>query len=347
MSQSSLLSLKVALHAGLIRLAAVPATDTADALAALYHPDARWNVAHPVNTRIGIGAVEAGLFQPLKAALPDLGRVDNLVAIGRFNDAVMLACQGHLVGTFSQDLFGIPASHKPVFLRYGEAHRLVDDRIAESWMLFDFLDLMRQAGVWPLTPSLGAEERWPAPAGQGLQLDQHDPVAGADSLALVLAMHQGLGQFDGRSLASMDHARFWEPHFMWYGPAGIGTARGLSGFETIHQIPFLRAFPDRRGGQHFVRIAEGPFVVTGGWPSVTATHSGPGFLGMPGTGRPVGMRVMDFYHCRAGLIAENWVPIDVLDLLAQIGFDVFERLAHLRGNRLAHLPTPPEQRDRP
>ncbi len=38
------------------------------------------------------------------------------------------------------------------------------------------------------------------------------------------------------------------------------------------------------------------------------------------------MRVMDFYHHHEGLIRENWVPLDMLDLLNQFGFDVFERL---------------------
>jgi hypothetical protein len=39
--------------------------------------------------------------------------------------------------------------------------------------------------------------------------------------------------------------RFWHPRFNWYGPAGIGTARGVRGFRAWHQIPFLRGMPDR------------------------------------------------------------------------------------------------------
>ena len=41
--------------------------------------------------------------------------------------------------------------------------------------------------------------------------------------------------------------KHWHPNFMWYGPAGIGTTRGMKGFEDYHQIPFLVAFPDRGG----------------------------------------------------------------------------------------------------
>ena len=96
-----------------------------------------------------------------------------------------------------------------------------------------------------------------------------------------------------------------------------------------HQLPFRTAFPNRRGGQHYIRIGDGRFSVTGGWPSVTATHLGGGFLGLGPTGRPVAMRVMDFYLHHEGLIRENWVPLDVLDLLMQLGVDVLGRMRSL------------------
>jgi predicted ester cyclase len=113
---------------------------------------------------------------------------------------------------------------------------------------------------------------------------------------------------------------------MWYGPCGIGTARGLSGFVDHHQLPFRLAFPNRRGGNHYVRIGDGAYSATGGWPSVLAKHTGGGFMGMPPTGRDVGMRVMDFYLHHEGLIRENWVPLDIIHLLLQMGFDVFDRM---------------------
>ena len=41
------------------------------------------------------------------------------------------------------------------------------------------------------------------------------------------------------------------------------------------------------------------------------------------------MRVMDFYLHHEGLIRENWVPLDVLDLLMQLGVDVLGRMRSL------------------
>jgi predicted ester cyclase len=145
-----------------------------------------------------------------------------------------------------------------------------------------------------------------------------------------MAMHASLGAFDGKSVNSMPQAPYWHPDFMWYGPAGVGTTRRLAGFQAHHQIPFLKAFPDRKGAGHYVRLADGPYVVTGGWPSVVGTHLGP-WLGLPPTGKHLRMRVMDFYRLDGGLIRENWVPIDVLDMLMQMGVDVLARVAHRAG----------------
>lgn len=331
-SSLSLSQAKRLVHDGLSVLAASNESALAEGVADLFAAGARAHVSHPINELIDAGAICDAYWRPLKRALPDLERRDALVASGVYNGATMVACLGQYFGTFEADWLGIPCTHKAVALRFTEAHRLAGDRIAESWLMIDLADLLRQAGWCLLPESLGAEITWPAPGGgHGLQLDTHDEKAGAESLVRVLAMHAALGTFDGRTLESMNVAPYWTEDFSWYGPSGIGTTRGLKGFRAHHQIPFLRAFPDRQGGQHYIRIADGPFVVTGGWPSVTATHTGDGFIGMPATGKRVGMRVMDFYRCESALIAENWVPIDILHLLLQMGYDVLGRLKHLRG----------------
>jgi hypothetical protein len=149
---------------------------------------------------------------------------------------------------------------------------------------------------------------------------------------------------------NMPQKQYWHPKMMWYGPSGIGTTRGLQGFVDYHQLPFRTAFPKRKGGGqwdeiadmkarhgggHYIRIGDGPYSVTGGWPSIFATHVGDDFLGVGPTGRPVTMRVMDFYLHDEGLIRENWVPLDVLDLLRQMGVDVMARMdSHFRRGRL-------------
>ena len=65
---------------------------------------------------------------------------------------------------------------------------------------------------------------------------------------------------------------------------------------------------------------------TGGWPSRYLDHVGAGWLGLPATGRAVTMRVMDFYAADQGLIRENWVPIDLINVLLQMDIDVLARV---------------------
>jgi predicted ester cyclase len=311
---------------------------TSGDVAGTYAQSARWWGSHPWNERKGHDAIGA-VWADLRRALPDMERRDLIFVGGQsYPDArlvpdlsgrSLVATMGHYQGAFKADLCGIPATGGPVSLRFAEVHHVQEGRIVHSYCLWDLLDLMRQAGCWPIAPSLGVESMWPGPiVPDGIRLGE--TADGATAFQAVMGMHASLGAFDGKSVHSMPQAQYWHPEFMWYGPAGIGTTRGLAGFQAHHQIPFLKAFPDRRGSGHYVRLADGPYVVTGGWPSVTATHLGP-FMGLPPTGKLMQMRVMDFYRMDGDLIRENWVPIDVLNLLMQMGVDVLDRVAHRAG----------------
>lgn len=268
---------------------------------------------------------------------------------GTFAGRDCVASIGHYCGTFRANWLGIPATGRPVYLRYGEVHQIVDGRIVQSNCLWDVLDLIRQARFWPIAPSPGVEGMWPRPiTSDGLVFHQTDPAQSAASLDQTLVMHGTLGAYDDQTgagrqgLLDMPQKQHWHPKMMWYGPSGIGTPRGLAGFVDDHQLPFRIAFPKRKGGGQWVElgdlrsklggghdicIGDGPYSVTGGWPSVFAMHVGPDSLGLPATGKAVTMRVMDFYLHHEGLIRENWVPLDVLDLLRQMGVDVLGRMA--------------------
>ena len=315
---------------------------------ALYHPDVHLRASHPMNESRGRDSLMATLWAPLFAAFPDVERRDLLVVGGRFEGRDYVGLVGHYCGTFRHDWLGIPATGRPVFLRYGEVHEVREGRIVQSNCLWDVLDLIRQAGFWPLPPSLGTEGMWAWPiTGDGLAFAPRDARQSAGSIAQTLAMHATLFAYDdlagtGREgLLTMPQKDHWHPRMMWYGPSGIGTTRGLQGFVDDHQLPFRTAFPKRKGGGqwdqlvkmkvrdgggHYVRIGDGPYSLTGGWPSVYAMHVGGGFLGTGPSNKPVTMRVMDFYLHDDGLIRENWVPLDILDLLNQMGVDVLARL---------------------
>ncbi len=320
----------------LARLAeATPATLDA-ALAAAYHPDAAWRGSHPMDEMAGTEAIAARVWRPLLHAFPDLERRDEILLAGSYLDADLVAAMGHYCGTFREDWLGIPATGRPVFLRYGEVHRLAAGRIAQSTVLIDVLDVIRQAGFWPLPPSLGTEGAWPGPiTADGTLMIERDPAEGAANLAQMREMQSALGlhgdwQTMGRDAFLIpSQVAHWHPKMMWYGPSGIGTTRGMQGFVDWHRHPWRTAFHNTVGSQHYIRIGDGAYTATGGWPSVTADHLGPGFLGIGPTGRRIRMRVMDFYLHHEGMIRENWVPIDIIDMLRQMDVDVFGRMRSL------------------
>lgn len=320
------------------------------ALEVLASPDCQWRAAHPMNEMSGNPTAVTGIWGPLIQAFPDLERRDSIMVSGCYQGRTYVAAVGHYCGTMRQDWLGIPATNKMVYLRYGEIWQIgPDGRALQANLLWDVLDVMRQAGVWPLAPSLGVEGMWPGPlTADGVRLAPSEPAQGRDSIEQTLAMHKTLAEFDDKgklardALIAMPQRNQWHPKMMWYGPAGIGTIRGIDGFVDGHQLPFRIAFhrPQgtfeevtaeraRNGAGHYIRIGDGPYSVTGGWPSVYAIHKGGGFCGLPATGKPVFMRVMDFYLHHQGLIRENWVPLDMLHLLGQMGIDPLARMQEI------------------
>jgi predicted ester cyclase len=310
--------------------------------------DIQWRVAHPINEGRGIEFGLEQVYMPLKNACPDLERRDLIFVGGSFEGRNYVAAVGHYFGTFENSWLGIPANGSPIFIRYGEVYEIADGKIVQANLLWDVLDVMRQVGIWPLPKSRGREGRWEGPINRnGLVFEVSDTALSNASLEQTLAMHKTLGDYDDKAmrgrqgLLDMPQNLHWHPKMMWYGPSGIGTTRGLSGFVDHHQLPFRLAFPNRKGGSqwdeivgekkrlgggHYIHIGDGAFSVTGGWPSVFAQHSGSDYLGQPATGKIVTMRVMDFYFHDEGLIRENWVPLDILDLLKQMGLDVMADL---------------------
>lgn len=294
--------------------------------------DCEWHVSHPINTLRGPQAVAEGYFAPLRQAFPDIERRTDIFFAGDWDGLIdggagrWISCTGHYLGTFRVDWLDIPATGEPATIRFGEFYRIVDGRIAEARILLDIVDLARQAGHPVLPPSPGLDILVPGPRPHdGLLLGATDPAEAQASMKLMMAMAGGLLKFDKTDLHSMRMEQYWHRDMMWYGPCGIGSSRGVTGFQRHHQGPFLRAFPDRKGGHHRARLAEGRFVASTGWPSVHATHLGD-YLGVAATNKPINMRVMDWWRCQDGLLTENWVFIDLPHLMLQMGVDLMARV---------------------
>jgi predicted ester cyclase len=319
------------------------------ALSRLLLPDATLRLCHPFGTLSGPGALYDAALAPLARAFPDLERRDFIVMAGYDGDgALWLGAGGHWMGTFARPFLDIPPTGHLAAMRYAEFYRFDGDRVAEMQAIWDIPDLMMQAGAWPMAPSLGREWLVPGPATQdGLVPGPHDPTRADASRKLIEAMLTAMKRHPREPAEAMEMPRFWHPRMNWYGPAGIGSGRGIAGFRNWHQIPFLNAMPDR--GQYVGEITyhffgDGDYAAVTGWPNMIQTLSHAGWLGLPPTGTRLTMRSLDFWRIEAGLIRENWVLVDLLDMYAQIGADPLGRMREFNKARTGFDPETGEAR---
>jgi len=291
-----------------------------------HHDDVIWDGPAPINELEGVRAVAEEFWRPLLEAFPDLEKNDFVLFSGEFEGSEWVLSTGHLVGTFEHDWLGIPPTGHATWIHYASFHEMNDGEIIRTKTFVDVLDVMRQAG-YQFFPALGSEVVAPGPTTRdGIQLSEQDPEESAKSMGLVEDMIDGLHSYKDEGLDGIEMDEYWHEDFMYYAPCGIGTTRGIDGFQEYHQAPFLEAFPDRRGGNHEPRIAEGNYCASTG--PVTATHSGSNWLGLPATGQEVAIDVVDIWRREGDRLAQNWLFIDIIDLLDQFGIDVFERLVN-------------------
>ena len=273
--------------------------------------------------------VEAAFMAPLRRALTGLHRRDILFLGGaniREEGGTWIACLTHYAGNFVSPLWGVPPSGSLAMLRAGEFLRIEDGRVTKARIILDLPDLARQGGIDLYEGHrYGTELTFPAPLTQdGLCPASGD---GTESLRVIQGMLGDLHEYDPETNESPNQTGqdgWWAEDMMWWGPAGIGSNFRWDGFVKDHRAPFLAAFPDRRGGNHYCRIGDGDYAAISGWPSMTMTHRGE-YLGVKATGKALTLRVMDFYRCAGGRIAENWVMLDYVDLFAQMGVDLLAR----------------------
>ena len=270
--------------------------------------DAVFNIAHPVNTVTGVEALAADFWGPFLHAFKNLHKCPYIFMAGGSFGADWVSATGDFVATFANDWLGLKATHTNVRLRFGEFYAVKAGEITGGYLMLDIPELARQAGVELFPPSLGRELWIPGPLdGDGVMLSPQDEAVSAYSRDLVAAMLVGLDSYDETNKESMGMTRYWHVDTMrWYASHGIGSNFGLKEFEDNHQLPWLHAFPDRKGDGVSVMLAEGNYVSYAGWPITHATHRGD-YLGAPATNRPVSMRGLDWWKRDGDKLLENWV----------------------------------------
>ena len=301
----------------------------------VFDPGCAVHLANPFEDLDGPGGLLDQALFPLADAVPDLERRDTIVIAGSVLGQDWVGCAGYYTGLFERPWLKIPPTYHQISLRFHEFYRMEEGRVIEMQALWDIPEVMMQARAWPMAPSVGREWHVPGPATQdGIVAPPHDEEKATSSVKLVSDMLQRLSRFADGGVKAMALDKYWHPKMNWYGPSGIGTNRRIQGFRNWHQIPFLAAMPNRRGsGGKGALFGDGEYVGFTAWPGMTATITGDGWMGIAPAGQEITMRSLDFWRCEEGLIRENWVLVDLLDVYRQIGVDVFRRMEEFTHDR--------------
>ena len=300
-----------------------------------FDKDAIINVVEPVNEIKGKEELINKFFLPMLNSFPDLYRRTDIFFAGISKNQEWVTSSGHFVGTFENNWMGIPANNKLTYLRYGEFHRMQNGQAVETYLFFDLIDLLRQIDKWPLiTKSLGDENFIPGPiTSEGILLETQNLKETKTSLVMVEEMLKNL------YTKEQSWRKYWHPNMMWYGPSGYGSYIGVDGFARF-QLPYESVFDPYRKSSvamtcekgskldlavkgHFARFAEGNFVASGGWPS-HGGHLCKEWLGIQPKGQQFTCRVSDWWRRDGDTLVENWVFVDLIDMLKQLDYDVFK-----------------------
>lgn len=223
--------------------------------------------------------------------------VDDQVAEGD-KVATRITGSGRHVGAF----LGIPPTNKMVTMSGIAIHRIADGRLVEHWGQVDGVGLLAQMGAIPAPP---APPKLPAPQ---IRRSAGDRVLSAQEMKdAIRSVFDAMNRRDFAALGNLIH-----PDYVNYSmPMSSPGAQALS--EVLGT--FISAFPDMQIVLDDV-IAEPDKVATRG--HFTGTHRG-AFMNVPPTGKQVTVGYIDVWKAHNGRLIENWVQMDMLGLLGQLG----------------------------
>lgn len=286
----------------------------------------RFRGVHPFNEIDNVEDLAATVWQPMQTSFTQLQRRQDIFMAGPnlIDGNMWVTSMGKFMGLFDKDWLGIPSTGKISLIPYCEFHRIDGGKIAESALWIDIISVMKQAGIQPLPLQTGAEIINPGPrTGDGILLDPQEDAASSKTLDLIMEMCNDLVG-DGMRSPADTLEKTWHDDMVWFGPSGIGATFTIDRYQQQHQGPFRAGLNDIKFNGHVLEHAEGHYGAWFGWPNLRMKQ-GNGFLGLPASGTPTEMRVVDVYRRDGDKLAENWIFIDFLHYLKLLGVDVLER----------------------
>ncbi len=133
------------------------------------------------------------------------------------------------------------------------------------------------------------------------------------NLRLVHLMYEALNSQDLDA-----HHKYWHEDMIWHGPPGFGDIHGVEAFQNEVMKPFYKAFPDYFA-KNDIEVADENWVSATGF--LTGTQRGE-WMGFAPSNKPMRMRFSDFWSVKDGKLHENWVMVDHVDVMKQLGVDL-------------------------
>mmetsp|Transcript_25777 Transcript_25777/g.79217 ORF Transcript_25777/g.79217 Transcript_25777/m.79217 type:complete len:199 (+) Transcript_25777:3-599(+) len=191
-------------------------------------------------------------------------------------------------------------------------------------MMIDWADALRQIGR-PLLPPApleegvvlppSADDGVPAPLSVLVSAQGRD--AGAARAVVLAALHQ-----DWAGDANCE-AQSWHGDLSFYGPGGIGLARGAGEYRQHVLAPFRAAFGERT-------VATELMTCEGNYCGALGRLQGHGlepWLGLPTAGKEVAVRFAMHWRVVGGKVQEGWAIFDMPGLFQQLGLDFYAMAA--------------------
>jgi predicted ester cyclase len=201
-------------------------------------------------------------------------------------------------------LLGISPTQKQVTMSGLAIHRVANGKLVEHWGQIDGIGLLAQVGAVPAPPA-------PPPVSRAAGFEKRAdsaPMPRDEMKRLVrLVFDEALNKGNDAAASSALHSQYLNHSFVTgvVGPEGLARAVGM----------FRAAFPDMHLTLEDV-IADENKAATRGY--FTGTHKGE-FHGVPATGRSVKVPFIDIWHGYEGRLLDNWVQMDMLGALVQLG----------------------------
>jgi len=229
------------------------------------------------------------------------------------------------------DLFGIKAPKQWVTLRITDFYLITrgkyepgKGRISYNFMMIDWADVLRQVGR-PLLPKAPLEEGLvlppaandgvPAPLSAVVQAEKRDDAAARRVVEAALR--------EDWAGDEQSAARSWHEDMTFYGPGGIGLARGTALYQRHVLAPFRAAFANRTADVTFL-TCEGNYCAAFG--HIHGRGAAP-WLGLPTTGRDVALRFAMHWRVVGDRVQEGWAIFDMPGLFEQVGMDFYAMAA--------------------